>query len=61
MSTVYVQFFDNSEQEIISLAGGPQEPELWPFQGAVDTSDPRYKVYYEKQDPFIKAVLPKPD
>tara|TARA_Y100000114_G_C11512752_1_gene209763 strand:+ start:85 stop:270 length:186 start_codon:yes stop_codon:yes gene_type:complete len=61
VTTLYVQFYDSSEQEIIALFGGPQDPDVFPNQGTVDTSDTRWKAYYDKQDAFIKTLLPKPD
>jgi hypothetical protein len=42
MSTIYVQFSDELETTIISVFAGPQNPDDWPRQGEVASTDPRY-------------------
>lgn len=40
---VYVQFSDESENEIIGIFAGPQPLEFFPFQGIVKDDDERLK------------------
>lgn len=40
---VYVQFSDESKNEIIGIFAGPQPLEFFPFQGGVEDDDERLK------------------
>lgn len=60
MTTVNVQFSDSSESTIISYFSSPQDPEVWPNTGTVETTDARWKTYYEAQSPNIQPYLPSP-
>ncbi|WP_144142654.1 hypothetical protein [Paraburkholderia sp. BCC1884] len=51
MTTVNVQFSDNTETTVISFFGGPQDADVFPNQGALDTSDPRWETYYKTAYP----------
>lgn len=44
---MFVQFEDDSESVIFSLFSCPQDTDVWLNQGEVQTSDPRYKTYYD--------------
>ncbi|MGS1033101.1 hypothetical protein [Burkholderia glumae] len=44
---MYVQFTDSSETAIIAIFGCAQDPKIYPNQGEIETSDPRYGAYYE--------------
>jgi hypothetical protein len=46
MTVIYVQFTDVTEQVIQTCFTGPQDPAQWPNQGTVETSDARWKVFY---------------
>ncbi|MDR5813305.1 hypothetical protein QCE62_06830 [Caballeronia sp. LZ033] len=61
MTIIYVQFSDETDTEIISQFSCPQDPADWPNQGTVDSSDPRWKTYYDEQPAFIQGFLPTPD
>ncbi|MFP1728043.1 hypothetical protein ACLEDY_05375 [Lonsdalea quercina] len=61
MTTIYVQFSDDSESEIVSLFGNPQDEKYWPHQGTVDSSDARYKTYYENMPEIARENWPVPD
>ncbi|MFP1871898.1 hypothetical protein ACLEDV_08020 [Lonsdalea quercina] len=61
MTTIYVQFSDDSESEIVSLFGNPQDEKYWPHQGTVDISDARYKAYYEKMPEIARENWPVPN
>ena len=61
MSTIYVQFLDESEEEIVSIFGSPQDEKFWPHQGTVDSSDSRYKDYYENMPEISREHLPNPE
>lgn len=61
MTTIYVQFSDDTETLIVSIFGGPQDPEYWPNQGQVEASDPRYKVFYDALPDCVKEYWPVPE
>jgi hypothetical protein len=60
MTTLNVQFSDASETAIISYFGSPQDAEVWRDVGEVESSDPRWKAYYDAQLISIQEVLPLP-
>jgi hypothetical protein len=39
---IYVAFQDASEERVTSIFDCPQDPEVWPNQGIVESDDPRY-------------------
>jgi hypothetical protein len=47
MTAINVQFSDPTEKVITSVFGCPQDPEVWPNQGQIDSSDPRYLVFID--------------
>jgi hypothetical protein len=49
---INVQFTDASAQIIQAYLASPQDPDLWPNQGTVSTSDPRWKTFYDAVYPF---------
>ncbi|MDR5815780.1 hypothetical protein QCE62_19525 [Caballeronia sp. LZ033] len=61
MTTIYVQFSDDTDTTIISYFSCPQDPDVWANQGTIDSSDPRWKVYFDAQSPFIQGLIPNPD
>lgn len=61
MTLLYVQFADESEEVIISYFGSPNDPDVWPNQGTVDTSDPRWAVYWNGLPILLQRMLPAPD
>ncbi|MEE3504822.1 tail fiber assembly protein [Pseudomonas sp. 10C3] len=46
MTIAYVQFSDETETKIVSVFGGPQDPNVYPNQGEVDDTDQRYIDYF---------------
>ncbi|WP_460163681.1 hypothetical protein [Pseudomonas sp. S2_F03] len=38
----FVQYSGASEESIIAVFAGPQDPEVWPNLGVVEDDDPRY-------------------
>lgn len=60
MTTIYVQFSDESESDIVSLFGNPQDEKFWPHQGIVDSSDTRYKLYYDNMTEIARQHWPSP-
>ena len=60
MTQIYVQFEDAKEGVIISCFGAQQDETVWPNQGVVDSSDLRWKAYYDKQAFTIQQMLPAP-
>lgn len=60
MATINVQFSDASQEAIISYFGSPQDPEVVSNFGTVETSDPRWKAYYDTQADWVKPYLPTP-
>lgn len=60
MDTIYVQFSDNTEQRIVSAFTSPQDPMVWPNQGTVTSSDPRWAAYFATLPAGIAAAWPAP-
>lgn len=58
---IYVQFYDDTEAVVAAYWSTPQDPQYYPNQGSMDTSDPRWHAYYDSLDPFFQASLPTPD
>jgi hypothetical protein len=53
---INVQFADSSEATIVSVFAGPQDPEAYPNQGTIPSSDARYQTWYSALPAFIKAL-----
>lgn len=51
MATVYVQFSDENETEVIGVFAAPQPEEYFPHQGEIDDTDPRYVAFLAKLNP----------
>jgi hypothetical protein len=51
MTTIFVCFADSTEAVITGYAVCPQPEDSWPNQGAVETSDARWKTYYDARNP----------
>jgi hypothetical protein len=60
MTTVNVQWAETTEDVIISYFGSHQPDEGWPNQSVIETSDPRWLVYYDAQPLTLQRVLPAP-
>jgi hypothetical protein len=41
----FVQYSGASEESIIAVFAGPQDPEVWPNLGVVEDDDPRYLAF----------------
>jgi hypothetical protein len=60
MSTINVQFSDSTKSIIVAYFASPQDPDIWENLGEVDTSDARWKAYFDKQDASLQQKLPTP-
>lgn len=60
MTDIHVQFSDETEAEIISYFGSPQDPAVWPNQGTIVAEDARWHKYYEAIPPTARILLPEP-
>jgi hypothetical protein len=60
MTTINVQFSDSSDEVVVSYFASPQDGNVWPNQGEIDTGDSRWKAYYDTQPEPIKSLLPAP-
>ncbi len=47
MATVFVQFSDAMESAVTSIYSCPQDPKLYPNQGTIDSTDPRYLAFVD--------------
>jgi hypothetical protein len=47
----FIQFEDDTETVVIASFSCPQDPDVFPNQGAVESDDPRYLAF--------EATLPK--
>lgn len=56
-----VQFSDATESTIVSYFAGPQDPQVFPNQGQVDTSDSRWKTFFDSLPAYVQQYLPTPD
>ena len=61
MATVNIMFSDATETVVIAYFAGPQDPEFYPNQATMDTSDPRWKTFYESMPDYLQEWLPRPD
>lgn len=57
---VNIQFSDSTEQVIVSYFAGPQDPDVFQNLGTVDTSDARWKTYYDSQPAPLQSCFPAP-
>jgi hypothetical protein len=55
-----VQFFDSTETTIVSSFAVPQDASTYPNQGQVETSDPRWKAFFDLMNPAVQKYLPAP-
>lgn len=55
--TVYVQFADDKELDVIATFGSPQNPDDYQNYGEIDDVDPRLTDYLKRLDPA--AVAPE--
>lgn len=60
MTTINVQFADATKQTIVSYFSSAQDSGAWPNCGAVDSSDPTWKAYYDSRDLFTQQFLVAP-
>lgn len=60
MTEICIQFSDSTETAIVSYFGSPQDPEVFQNYAQIDTSDTRWKAYFDEQTPEIQANLPQP-
>jgi hypothetical protein len=61
MTTISVQFADDAEEVIVTYFGGPQDLASFSNYGTVESTDPRWKAYYDSQPDWIQPYLPGPD
>jgi hypothetical protein len=53
---INVQFADASEEVIVAVFGGPQDPVGYPNQGIVPSTDSRYETWYGALPAFVKLI-----
>jgi hypothetical protein len=46
MTIAYVQFSDETHTKIVSVFGGPQDPEVYPNQAEIEDTDQRYLDFF---------------
>ena len=61
MATIFVQFSDGSQSEVIAYFTSPQDETAYPNSGTVESSDPRWKTFYESLRLTSFAGIPVPD
>lgn len=52
---MFVDFEDETQTKIVSIFSGPQDPELYPYQGVVEDDDQRY-LDYINPPPNVLAI-----
>lgn len=55
-----VQFSDSTETVIVSSFAVPQDAGAYPNQGQIETSDPRWKTFFDLMNPAVQKYLPTP-
>ncbi|HIE4193436.1 MULTISPECIES: hypothetical protein [Burkholderia] len=60
MATIYVQFTDSAETDVSSVFPCPQDEDLYPNQGEMETSDARYKAFFESLPAVSQTYIPRP-
>ncbi len=60
MTTLNVQFADSTSAVITAYLDSPQDPATWPNQGQIETTDPRWKTFYDA-GLCINAGMPAPE
>jgi len=60
MTTVYVQFSDSAETEIIASFCGAQDPEAYPNQASIASSDARYATFFAALPASIQKSMVAP-
>ena len=53
-----VQFSDSTQETIIAFLPGLQEPVVFPNQGEVDSTDPRWKAFCHNLPDTVQASMP---
>ncbi|MCW3538356.1 hypothetical protein [Burkholderia cenocepacia] len=54
-----VQFSDSTEKTIIAFLPGPQDPDAYPNQGEVNSTDPRWKAFCDNLPIDVQPFMPK--
>lgn len=57
---VHVQFSDDTQRDIVSYFGGPQDPKVYANLATIHSSDARYHVWYYAQPEMMRQALPVP-
>ena len=57
---INIMFEDETEAKIVGYFGSPQNPEEYPNQGVVSTSDPRWRAYWEATPEPARRWIPEP-
>jgi hypothetical protein len=60
MTALNVQFSDSTQATIIAYFSSPQDPSEYANLGTVDTSDARWKTFYNSLGPIEQEGLPAP-
>ena len=60
MTTLYIAFTDESGSAIASFFSGPQDKAAFPHQATIETSDPKWKAFYESIPEMMRDGLPAP-
>ncbi|MBP1314274.1 hypothetical protein [Herbaspirillum sp. 1130] len=58
---VHVQFADETAAEIVAFFATAQDPNFYPNQGEVETSDDRYVHYWNSLPAAVRSDLPSPN
>lgn len=58
MNMLNVQFTDSTSQVIASYFGSPQDPAVFPNQGVISSTDPRWATFRNSFPAVMLATLP---
>lgn len=60
MTTINVQFSDNTSATIVSYFSVPQNVSVFANLGEVETSDPRWETYFNTLPASVQSSIPAP-
>lgn len=60
MTDIYVQFSDAQSATIESYFSCPQDPSVYPNLGTIQSTDPRWKTFYDSMESMAQSCLPGP-
>lgn len=61
MSNIHAQFTGADLKVMQGWFGSPQDPDIWPNQADIETTDSRYNDWYFSQPEGLRWMSPDPE